>query len=81
MITKLWLQCSSIVKQNMLFWQHVPKNIWLLTAWYDLEMDYVHIRGKENVVADLLYRWRSTKENILKLHSHIADRLWLQVPN
>ena len=56
------------------------RNIWLLAAWYDLEMNYVHIKGKENIVADLLSRWRNTPNDILKLHSHIADPLWLQVP-
>ena len=56
------------------------RNIWLLAAWYDLEMDYVHIQGKENVVADLLSRWKNTPNNVLKLHSHIADPLWLNVP-
>ena len=28
------------------------RNIWLMTALYDLEINYVHITGKENVVAD-----------------------------
>ena len=57
------------------------RNIWLLATWYDLEMDYAHIQGKKNVVADLLSRWKNSPNNILKLHSHIADPLWLNVPH
>ena len=57
------------------------RNIWLVAAWYDLEMDYVHIRGKENVIADLLSRWKVTPENVLKLQSHIPDPLWLKIPH
>ena len=55
------------------------RNIWLMSAWYDLEVDYVHIKGKENAVTDLLSRWCPTAENITKLHSHISDPLWLNV--
>ena len=40
------------------------RNIWLLAAGYDLEMDYVHIKGKENVVADLLSRWKNTINDV-----------------
>ena len=41
-------------------------NIWLMSAWYDLEVDYVHIKGKDNVVTDLLFGWCPTAENIIK---------------
>ena len=57
------------------------RNIWLLAAWYDLEVDYVHIMGKNNTIADLLSRWKHTPNDILKLHSHIPDPLWLNVPS
>ena len=57
------------------------RNIWLLAAWYDLEIDYVHIKGKENVIADLLSRWKNTPTDVLRLHSHLADHLWLNVPS
>ena len=57
------------------------RNIWLLAAGYDLEMDYFHIKGKENVVADLLSRWKNTINDVLKLHAHIPDPLWLNGPS
>ena len=57
------------------------RNIWLMTAWYDLEVNYVHIKGKNNVIADLLSRWCPTAKNIVKLSSHIPDPLWLEVPS
>ena len=56
------------------------RNVWLLAALYDLEVTYVHIRGKHNVIADLLSRWVPTPQNVLKLHSHIPDPLWISVP-
>ena len=57
------------------------RNVWLLVALYDLDISYVHIKGKNNVVADLLSRWVPTVENIHKLQSHIPDPLWIKVPN
>ena len=57
------------------------RNVWLLAASYDLEISYVHIKGKNNAIADLLSRWVPTADNILKLQSHIPDPLWLQVPS
>ena len=31
------------------------RNVWLLAAKYDIDMSYVHIYGKRNVTADLLF--------------------------
>ena len=56
------------------------RNVWLLAALYDLEVTYVHIRGKHNIIADLLSRWVPTPQNVLKLQSHIPDPLWISVP-
>ena len=56
------------------------RNVWLLAALYDLEVTYVHIRGKHNIIADLLSRWVPTPQNVLKLQSHIPDLLWISVP-
>ena len=53
---------------------------WLLAALYDLEVTYVRIRGKHNIIADLLSRWVLTPQNVLKLQSHIPDPLWISVP-
>ena len=57
------------------------RNIWLVAVCFDLNMDYVHIKDKEKVVADLLSRWRNTPTDVLNLHAHIPDHLWLNVPN
>ena len=56
------------------------RNVWLLAALYDLEVTYVRIRGKHNIIADLLSRWVLTPQNVLKLQSHIPDPLWISVP-
>ena len=57
------------------------RHVWLLAALYDLEVTYVHIRDKHNVIADLLSRWVPTSDNVLKLQSHIPNPLWISVPN
>ena len=57
------------------------RNVWLLAALYDLEVMYVHIRGKHNVIPDLIFRWVPTPENILELESHIPHPLWINVPD
>ena len=33
------------------------RNIWYCSATYDIDVDYMYIRGSDNKVADLLSRW------------------------
>ena len=35
----------------------VARNVWMLTAIYDIELQVFHIPGKINVNADILSRW------------------------
>ena len=55
------------------------RNIWHLAAETDIDLRYVHIRGVNNVVADVLSRWQGTPQQWQVLHNHIAKPLWLSV--
>ena len=55
------------------------RNIWYVAALHDLDVYYVHVMGKINVVADLLSRWSFTEDNYVKLPLHVQDILWVQV--
>ena len=35
----------------------VLRNIWLITASFNINVESVHVLGKENCIADILSRW------------------------
>ena len=45
------------------------RNIWLLAAIYNINVIVTHIRGRDNSVADLLFRWFQTADNCEKLQN------------
>ena len=47
------------------------RNLWLLTATYDIELVIEHIQGKKNVVADLLSRLYSRETTDIQLLSYL----------
>ena len=53
------------------------RNIWYLSALQDVEMQYVHVLGKNNRRADLLSRWTGNQQDIRELCSLISDPIWL----
>ena len=54
-------------------------NVWYESAMSDIDLQYNHIRGTENKVADLLSRWQGTREQIDWLYSHVQQPIWLKV--
>ena len=53
------------------------RNIWLLTAYYDISLQIQHIRGKDNVEADLLSRLYSDKPVDQRLlHELKSNYIW-----
>ena len=38
------------------------RNVWLLTATYNIALVVSHIQGANNNVAELLSRWKNTEE-------------------
>ena len=55
------------------------RNIWLWSASYDIDFQFVHIAGKTNVTADLLSRWTQCVDNDKKLHSLVPNAQWQHV--
>ena len=53
------------------------RNIWLLTAIYNIHLAVHHIEGRSNNIADLLSRWFITPNNEHKLNSILPHYLWV----
>ena len=54
-------------------------NIWFECALSDIDLQYAHIRGIDNEVADVLSRWQGSIEQTQWLHSQISIPVWLNV--
>ena len=55
------------------------RNIWLLTATYVIQLNVVHIAGKDNKVADLLSRWSDSQKNQQQLLKLVEHPIWYKV--
>ena len=53
------------------------RNIWLLTAIYNVNLLVSHIKGTDNTVADLLSRWNTTPGNVQKLNQMVECPVWV----
>ena len=57
------------------------RNIWLLTASYDIDLDISHIPGRYNIIADTLARIYSDKtEHNDVLAMLMANYIWERIP-
>ena len=45
----------------------------------DIDLQYAHIRGVDNKVADVLSRWQGSIEQTQWLHSQVGMPIWLSV--
>jgi hypothetical protein len=60
----------------------IARNIWLLQAALDCDLDFAHIPGRLNRVADLLSRWDTTSNATSLLYALLnAVPVWCQVPS
>ena len=58
------------------------RNIWLLTAIYDIELKVTHIPGYVNKQADLLSRWDpNSQQHREKLKEWVPNAQWHNVPD
>ena len=64
-------------KTRDLFLAACIRNIWLLTAYHDISLHIQHIRGRDNVKADLLSRLYSNKPIDQRLFHNLKDKyIW-----
>ena len=82
---KVLIKCHNLAVVQVLqrgktrdpFWGACTCSIWLASAENDIELTYVHIAGKQNVVADLLSRWQNTKSQNVLLKAMVKNFIWL----
>ena len=55
------------------------RNIWYVSALADMDLQYAHIRGLDNGVADLLSHWTGSPSDFSQLLSQVQDPVWVQV--
>ena len=53
------------------------RNIWLITAIFNIQLQVMHVPGKENSIADLLSRWAITANPEHKLKQLVPDLIWM----
>ena len=54
------------------------RNVWLyLSALYNITVVVSQVKGITNVVADLLSRWRGSREDSVKLHQLVDSPIWV----
>ena len=58
----------------------IARNIWLGTAEYDISLKTVHIRGKDNIIADSLSRWFTSDSHKHKVLSLMPNIIWDMIP-
>ena len=57
----------------------MARNISMLLAIHDIELQVIHILGSDNKIADLLSRWFITENPADKLQQFLKDPFWLNV--
>ena len=55
------------------------RNIWLLTAIYDIELVVAHVAGRDNNIADLLSRWSNSDFNKSALEKWVQQPIWFKI--
>ena len=55
------------------------RNILYVCALADIDIQYVHVRGLDNRVADLLSRWTGSGKDSLELKMYVQDPIWIPV--
>ena len=66
---------SGRTKDNIL--ATCARNVWLLSAMFNIFIHIEHIPGKQNVVADLLSRYQFDNKSWNLLKAHVPDAFWI----
>ena len=53
------------------------RNIWLISAIYNFQIQFQHIAGQKNVTADLLSRWTNFPADNTRLKNLVPDSVWI----
>ena len=56
-----------------------PRNIWYVCALPDIDTQYVHVRGLDNRMDDLLSRWTGSGKDSLELKMYVQDPICIPV--
>ena len=59
----------------------IARNIWLTTAEFDICLKTVHIRGKDNAIADSLSRWFTSQVHKNRVQTLLPHAIWNHVPS
>ena len=62
--------CINGYTRDMILATYV-RNLWLITAKYDIELVVIHIDSTNNVVADVLSRWKGSNNDYSVLEQHV----------
>ena len=56
----------------------MARNAWLICAIVNIQVLVCHIPGRENILADLLSRWKVSPEHYKRLLQILPQPLWVQ---
>ena len=54
------------------------RNVWFAAALANIDLEYRHIKGRDNETADLLSRWSFSENQYAKLHSLVHEPIWVK---
>ena len=66
---------SGRTKDSVLAW--CARNIWLISAIFNISIHIEHISGKNNVAADLLSRFKFDTVSWHSLHQYVPNFMWI----
>ena len=55
------------------------RNVWYVSALCDIDLQYLHVLGKQNRAADLLSRWTNSAKDGVELSELVGDPVWIPV--
>jgi hypothetical protein len=62
--------------------QVISRNLWVRGAQLDCDIEFVHIKGVDNSVGDLLSRWEGQGNPMARLFFNLnAVPVWCQIPD
>ena len=67
--------CTNGYTRDMTLATYV-RNLWLITAKFDIELVVTHIKGKDNIMADTLSRWSGSDNNYKVLRQCLKNPKW-----